>query len=235
MNLYISQKYGKVFIDPETSDVAVTAEEMTDAFNFYRTLTDNHAGMTQEQNASLGVDAIHMAPNWVRGEVAGRYEWNSAIPKSQTNLEEGQTLTAGPLLSLPDPKASGLFTKPLMLFCINKDTQYPQETAELLNFLLTDPEAIKTLSLQRGIPNNKSALKILEEAGALTGLSYEGHKITQDNLATALAPSPYFEHQQIKDNARNEIERFSYGITDASEAAEALVENARRILAQVTR
>ncbi|WP_030156174.1 extracellular solute-binding protein [Glycomyces sp. NRRL B-16210] len=51
-----------------------------------------------------------------------------------------------------DPSSIGLYLKPSMQLCISATTDHAEQSAQLIDFLLTDPEAIAILGTNRGIP-----------------------------------------------------------------------------------
>lgn len=104
-----------------------------------------------------------------------------------------------------------------MTYAINAKTKYPKETALLLNFLLTDPEAVKAQKLERGIPLNKAAFSILEGEGALKGLQYEGYKTVVDNKGQGI--SEYFESEELRKYYRTVMQELGT-VTDSKQAAE---------------
>lgn len=99
----------------------------------------------------------------------------------------------------------------------------------MINYLVSDPEAVKILNTTRGIPVNKEAVNILEEAGLLEGLTYEGYKI---GMASAYYPlDPYFENAKLKDStgAYYEVmEGVSYG-DDTEELAQYLLDSINEV------
>ena len=131
---------------------------------------------------------------------------------------------------LPDAKSKGWVVKPSMLFAINKDTEHPEAAADVLNFLLNDPEGAKLLGTTRGVPVSKSGLKALEEEG-LEGLEYEGTKLVLDNMG--LGFGPYFEHTRLKDIYQETIDKLGFGELDVDAAAKFMYESVAEALEEI--
>jgi len=234
MNLYITQKYGKTFLNPETNQVQVTVAEMKDAFEMYQTMIDNHVAMTIEDNAKLAADAVHQTPNWIDGRIAGLYQWDSAINKSAGNLEEGQELVLAPtFLKFEGATNAGMFFKPSMLFCVNKDSENAEVAAELLQFIVGETEGIDAMNTQRGTPANMAAEKRLADTGMLEGLSYEGHMQVMEFAGDSKPQSKYFEDANIKDLAKDTIELYGFGQLTTDEAAKQLIEGAKTVMEEL--
>ena len=78
--------------------------------------------------------------------------WDNFLPwNAPAVADNGGTLslTAPPT---SDPDNVGLYLKPSMQLCIAANTEFPEESAMLIDFLLTDPEAIAILGTNRGVP-----------------------------------------------------------------------------------
>lgn len=95
---------------------------------------------------------------------------------------------------------------------IAESSQHKKEAALLINFLVSDPEAVKILGVERGVVVNKAAEKILEEDDQLQGLTYEGNKLAMANANYPLDPN--FENSSLKDTTGSyytTMESLSYG------------------------
>lgn len=82
----------------------------------------------------------------------------------------------------------------------------------LINYLLSDPEAVEILGTERGIVCNKSAQDFLKSHDMMKGLTVEGNALAMANANYPLDPN--FENSALKDTtgAYYEIlESLSYG------------------------
>ena len=116
-------------------------------------------------------------------------------------------------------------------YAITESSEHKKEAAMLINFLVSDPEAVKILGTERGIVVNKSAAKTLEDAGLMTGLTYEGNKLAMENANYPLDPN--FETSELKDSTGiyyEVMEALSYD-DDPAELAQYLLDSINDIYA----
>ena len=107
-----------------------------------------------------------------------------------------QSLKKDPLALAPYPKLGadgkgGLYLKPTMFWSISAQSKDPQAAAKLLDFLLTDPQAVATLGVERGIPASaavRDALRPKLEAGDDIVLDYISSR--GDLLGSLPPPAP---------------------------------------------
>ena len=91
-----------------------------------------------------------------------------------------QALKTDPLILAPYPKIGadgkgGLYMKPTMFWSISAQSKNPEAAAEIVNFLISDPQAVATLGVERGIPASadvRDALKPSLDAGDKIVLDY---------------------------------------------------------------
>ncbi|HHX68272.1 MAG: ABC transporter substrate-binding protein [Miniphocaeibacter sp.] len=229
MTLYIAeQETGKTFI--EDNKVAYTEEELTKALKNYMSLVDGGAMPSVEYLAGAGNVSADQMPGWIEGKYAGTYEWDSSINKFVSALAEGQELVTGTYLKGFGDSDSAI-TKLSMAFAISKNTKHPEEAATFVNFLLSDPEAVKIMETDRGIPVNKEAIKTLEDEGLLTGIAYEGNILAYEHKGKDI--SPYFEDTQLKKLYEETLEEVGYGRIDEAQAAKKIIDGVNQKLATV--
>lgn len=148
----LEQETGKPFI--VDNKVAYTEAQIKDAADFYLDLVNTKTIPSLADRAAAGNVQLDQHPSWIIGKFGGTYEWDSASLKWRDSLQDGEELVVGDYPTDLGPYNSG-FTKVSMALAINKNTKYPKETAQLLNFLVSDEEAVKILDVSRGIPANK--------------------------------------------------------------------------------
>ncbi len=216
---YLEQKTGRGFI--ENDGVAYSVDEIEDGFNFIKGLVDEGVVPALKDRMAEGVLTLEHNPDWISGKYAGTYEWDSTAEKYINSLENGGTLVVGEMISDLGIHNSA-FNKISMTFALNSKTDYPEEAAIFLNFITTDPEAVRILGLTRGIPVNKRSLEVLEENGMLSGLNFEGNQKVLGFMGKGI--HYYFEHSQLQDFYRNLSERLDAGVVSSRGAAEELLE-----------
>ena len=229
--VYVEQQTGKPFLD-DAGNLQFTEDDIKMGLQLYQDFMDKGVIPGAKERAGEGGDIpLHELPNWIEGKYAGVFEWTSSVGKYAQPLEEkDQELVLGELPLPSDAKSNGWVVKPSMLFAINKDTEYPEVAADVLNFLLNEPEGAKALGTTRGVPVSESGLKALEEEG-LEGLEYEGTKLVLDNMG--LGFGPYFEHTLLKDIYQDTIDKLGFGELDVDAAAEHMYESVSEALEEI--
>jgi oligogalacturonide transport system substrate-binding protein len=109
------------------------------------------------------------------------------------------------------------------MYAVNKYTEYPDESAAFIDFLLNDGECAEILGTTRGITSSSYALSQLEESGLLTGLAYE-NSVMLEELDT-ITVSPYMELSRMKEIYNTAIEQISYNTSDIPFAAQQMYDS----------
>lgn len=233
---YAEQVTGKPFLSTD-GKLVFTQEDIKTALEFYKKLIDNKVTPTIQtisNEGGNGLAPIAELPSFLEGKFAGLFEWTSAIKKSATPLKEKnmELVTAG-LPMAEGAKTSAAILKPSMLFAINKDCKHPKEAAAFLNFILNDPEGVRAMGTNRGIPVSKSAVETLEKDGKISGLEYEGLQVLLNNPGLPL--SPYLEDPNLQNVYYQTIDQISYGKLTVDEAAKFMFDNVNEVLKKITK
>ncbi|NDL67084.1 ABC transporter substrate-binding protein [Anaerotalea alkaliphila] len=228
---YLEQKHGKPFINEENV-INYSLGELEEGFDFYLDLVDKGVVPSMETRGAAGNVPMDQTPSWIQGKYGATYEWDSAVAKFQAALEGDQELVTGDYLTGIGNNESAL-AKISMVYSINKNTKYPVESAKLLEFLVSDPEAVEILGTSRGVPANAAAIEVLEGEGVLAGLNYEGNVKVRGFMGNGI--SPYFEDSQLQNLYRTVMEELGYGKINAAQAAEKLTSEANRMLAELAK
>ncbi|SHI69904.1 oligogalacturonide-binding protein [Geosporobacter subterraneus DSM 17957] len=223
---YLEQKTGKPFIGDD-NQVAYTAAELEEAYEFYLKMVEAGVTPSIEARAAAGNVPVDQTPGWIQGKYGGTYEWDSAINKFQQSLEGDQKIVTGEFLTGIGSHPSAL-AKVSMVYGINKNTKYPEEAAKFLNFLVSDPRATEILGTSRGIPANKAAVETLVSKDQLKGLTFEGNTKVNEFIGQGI--SPYFEADELQQFYRAVIEELGYGKLTAAQAAEKTIKEVNRLL-----
>lgn len=228
MVYYLESKYEKPWaVDNQCN---YTAAEIQDGMEWINSLEDDHVLPTIEHLKGQGIDTIEKNPDWACGKYAGFFEWDSAQPKFAEALDEGQEFVLGDYITGFGKKVAGMY-KISQLFAITEASEHKEEAALLINFLVSDPEAVKILGTERGVVANKSAAKILTDAGMMTGLTVEGNELAMANANYPLDPN--FEVSELKDTTGiyyEVMENLSYG-DDPAELAQYLLDSINEVYA----
>ncbi len=217
--VYVQQKTGREFISMD-GKLGFTENDIKTALDFYKTLEDGGVIRSVETRTDEdGNVALYQSPEFIEGSVAGVLEWGSSVGKYEMVLPEG-VLEAGNFLSDENGNTGGWMVKPSMLYAISANTEYPDETALFMDFLLNNDEASVAFGTTRGIPASAHAEKALEDRGLLTGLAQKNDEMIE-KLDTVTI-SPYMELPRMKEFYNSAIEKISYDQADTSAVAEEL-------------
>ena len=109
------------------------------------------------------------------------------------------------------------------------NTDHPEESAILLDFLLNSKEMALLQGIEKGIPLSTSARNYLEEEDMLTGLQYEASLKMEENPKLSQI-HPFMENTEILDDFINACNDVLYEKKTPEEASETLYQQALEIL-----
>jgi len=223
----VTQMTGKDLIDPETTTVAWTPEELAEGIRFYQSLVEDGAIRSWQQVAGEGnIELFEMRP-WAEGRIAGTYEWDSAYAKYADPLGE-QELVPVPMLQVDGAVNDGTYRKPSMLFAISKNARNPQAAAQIIDCLLNDPVAVDILKDSRGIPASKVAAARLAEQGGIDPNVQAAHDLVLEGKGPI--PSPLNEHPKVREVFGDYLEAVAYDQISADDAAAEMIDEIDRAL-----
>lgn len=234
---YIMQKYGTPYVSPAAPKVAMSEAAALEWIQTYKKLTSNNVAVPLPIRASLGgaEKPTEQQQDWVVGNWAGNYTWDSVIGLRASTLNKDQKLDIGDFLTLPNAKNSGIFGRPTLMYAVSKKAKNPEMAAKFLNFMLTDPEAAGILGLTRGVPSADSQFRALARSDALQGNELKAFmqiKKQKDSGKIDL-PSPLFENPRFAKFVRDVFETVAYGKTSDQDAAKRLVEEGNALLQRI--
>lgn len=229
LTYYMQTKYGKAWV--EDGKLNYTIDELTDGFDFLKSLEDNHVIPTQEKLTGDGADSLDKNPNFIDGHYAGVLEWDSAVAKLTGALDEGQELVIGDYPN--DIGTPATVFKISMGFAISKNCQDPKAAASVLEYLLNG-DGVSTMALERGVPVSKKAQETLQADGTLSGMTFEANQLAADNAPFAL--SPYYEDSELKDSSEGAyyeiMDNMSYDDEDSADLAQELTDAVNQVEAE---
>jgi oligogalacturonide transport system substrate-binding protein len=118
------------------------------------------------------------------------------------------------------------------MYAVGRNCRQPQLAARLVEFLLTDPEAIRILGRTRGLPASRAAMAQLRAEESSRPLEVEAHAqvAAQREAGRIPLPAPLFEHPRMNKFMREVFETVAYGKSDAPTAARRLREGGQALL-----
>jgi oligogalacturonide transport system substrate-binding protein len=185
---YEFQKTGKQWIDPNSPKIAWTKAECLDFVKFYKKLTESRAVVPLQLRLSTsGPEApTEQQQDWVKGTWAGNYTWDSTFKTRMSSLPKTTQVVVGDFLTQKGAKNSGFFGRPSLMFAVSKNSKKPLIAAKFINFMLTDPAAVKVLGDSRGIPLAKSAFELLQKENKFTKLDLAAYEQFKKKLKSTL-------------------------------------------------
>lgn len=234
---YVQQKYRTPYVDPKLPQVAMSPAAALEWVQIYKKLIDGHVATPLKLRASLGgaEKATEQQQDWVVGNWAGNFTWDSSIGLRESTLDKQQKLTLGDFPTLPGAKNSGMFGRPTVMLAVGRNSKKAEIAARLINFLLCDPEAALILGRTRGVPLVDSQFQLLVKEKKLPELELRAYEqIKKQKLAGNIAlPSPLFEHARMQKFMREVFETVAYGKTSDQDAATRLIEDGNALLRRI--
>jgi oligogalacturonide transport system substrate-binding protein len=234
---FIMQKYGTPYVHPTQPKVAMSEAAALEWVQTYKKLVGNNVGVPLPVRASLGgaEKPTEQQQDWVVGNWAGNYTWDSVIGLRNSTLNKDQKLDVGDFLTVPNAKNSGMFGRPALMFAVSKKSKHPEVAAKFMNFLLTSAEAASVLGLTRGVPASDAQFRALARTDLLQGTELKAYlqikKLKEDGKIDL--PSPLFENARFNKFMREVFEMVAYGKITEQEAAARLVSDGNKLLQRI--
>lgn len=219
---YYEQTTGKNFFSQE-GELLATQEDMIYVLEFYKKLID--------EKVLLPVDQFSRE-KFTDGEVAGTMIWISDAGKYCSELEStGATVALGEYPMADGAELSGWYRKPATMYAISNITEYPEEAARLLNFLLNSDEMAELQKTEKGIPVSKSAVAKLESEDALGEYEYSANLKMLEESDIMNVMIPVMEQDEVLDAFKQEADEYIYDKTDVSTCAENICNSINEVIA----
>lgn len=233
LHSWMVQKYNISMINPQTKTFNYSREQWLEYFGLYKKLVDHHVIPSMTYLSAFGkANAWEIRP-WLDGKIGGVYTW-STDGTFASSLRTPGKLEVGPYPMLPGATDAGIFFKPAMMFSIGKNSRHPELAAKLINFILNDPQGVKAMGLQRGVPLSLAAVQILEQNGVLDKNQIQVQGLMQMNqLMGKVEPSPWFENPQLLSYFLDAVQRFDYGKLTLEQLADEFPQRAQRVLNKI--
>ncbi|MBU1144128.1 MAG: ABC transporter substrate-binding protein [Firmicutes bacterium] len=231
---YLSQITGKNVIN-EDNELNFTQAELITGFNFISDLRNN--GVLISSNATDTHIDGPTNPNWTSEKYGGVLQWNTAISEYQNTLPNGGTnLYMAGMFQQEEGEQLGMYKKVSMAYAVSKRVEESDTKKEavktFLEFMTTDPEAVRILGVDRGVSNNADTQAILTAATEndfVNSLEWKGHQVVQTlfnyqlSIDQDLYIHPYYEHNTFRAIYESPIESFLLNNINANEAATRII------------
>ncbi len=235
---YVQQRHGTPYVHPKEPRVGMSEAAALLWVQTYRRLIDGHVGTPLPLRASLGgaEKPTEQQPDWTAGRWAGNYTWDSVIGLRGSTLPKNQKLAIGDFPRLDGAVDSGMFGRPSLMFAVGRNSKQPGLAAELMAFLLADPQATQLLGRTRGVPAAREPFEALVRTQALPPLELQAHEQIQRQRSSPMGislPNPLFEHARLLRFMREVFETVAYGKSSDAQAARRLIDEGNAMLRRI--
>lgn len=212
---YAEQCGGKHFFDDEDR-ISFDREDLKLMIEFYNRLVSENVMPKVEDYQRFNIENL---------VYAGTVAWVSdALNYNQSAIDGGSDIIAADYTTAGDlPAGTGWYAKPATLYAISKNTEHPDEAAQLLDYMLNSPRWAELQGVEKGIPISPDARGYLAKEGLLGGLQYEASLLMEDT--DTLSPmNSLIEDTFLIDEFINACDLVMFDKNTADEAADMLVE-----------
>ncbi|MGI5146038.1 ABC transporter substrate-binding protein [Plantactinospora sp. CA-294935] len=185
------------------------------------------------KNATPPADVVHEAVNGsvatqlvVTGKAATSFMWSNQLGELQKATKNELGMVAYP----GDPK--GQWARASLYWAGSRSTEHPEVVADLINFLVNDPEVAKIFGVDRGLPSNMDTRTAIE--ATLTDPAMKATVAFENGLAPKFGPAPTPPpkgHSGLRNKLRDIAESVTYGRATPEDAAKQFFAEAQTALA----
>ena len=221
----LEQLTNKIAIQDDMT-VGFTVDEMEKTFTEFLKIFSS--GTAQPYAESVIYDTLQNNPLWLNGNIGGVFLFFSNIDGEIQNLDYDWDVTALP--QFEGAMTSGQEVCPSLMVAINSNTSdvKKEEAAKFIQWMLNDPEAVKILKTERGVPASSAALATLTENDLLSPIMAKGIEIS--NATVGFKNGDYEMDSSIQSVFVQKMEQVIYGVSSPREAAEELYNELTKIL-----
>ena len=160
---------------------------------------------------------------WTSGRALASFQWINNPMADGAPYGGGDRLDEMSLAPWPQPGGNVVaVARPGLGHAISKNSANQEVAAYFLNFFYTDPEAVRAVGTQLGVPTTRDAFEIMDSEGLIHPLQALGLQIM--NSIPVAPMGAYWEDGSLR-NPRYEIyDELRTGRIDSSEAAQRLVQ-----------
>jgi multiple sugar transport system substrate-binding protein len=205
-----------------TSDgkVAATADDVRRWFDLWAD--------ARKRKATPSADLVHTANTGdvtkqlvVTKQAGASFMWSNQLAELQKSTQNALGVSAYP----GDPK--GQFARASLYWAGSRTTKEPDTVADVINFMVNDPEAAKIQGVERGLASNlknrELILPTLTEPEKLT-VALEGDLNSKFGKAP---PVPPMGHVKLRTELITAAELVQYGKADSKQAADDFIAKAK--------
>ncbi|GIJ76923.1 multiple sugar transport system substrate-binding protein [Micromonospora phaseoli] len=207
------------------NDLGFTVEDVTRWFELWKDARDRGATPTpdviHEGNATDITKQLV-----VTGKAATSWVWVNQMPELKKNTTDELGVIAYP----GDP--SGQWARASMYWSVFRGTKNADIAVDVINFLVNDPEAVKLLGTDRGLPSNLDLRRVVSDD--TTDEAMKQSIAVETELAESFGESPQVPikgHSKVRAELIKSAENAQYGRATPAEAAAQFVEACKAAIA----
>ncbi len=210
---YYEQSTGNAAFSDD-GQLQIDAEGFELMMTFYRRLV--------EEKVIMPVNDF--SEQYFNENVAGVLIWISDADRYCNELvDSGVSVAVGESLTMENAQRYGWYIKPATMYAISDITEEPEAAAQLLNFLLNDPDMTLLQGTEKGIPVSIRAVETLQENDALESIEQEATKRMNAKKEELNAIMPAMEDEDILAVFKTESDAYIFDQKDPDACAEDFV------------
>ena len=217
---------GKLLYTPE-GKAAFTREDVTEWFSLWDKLRKSGAVAPAEIAATNtgSIDQYEIS----RGTAAMSFANSNQVVAFQNINKSKLAISVFP----NEPGgSSGHYIKPAMMMSMSSRTKAPEEAAKVIEFLVNDPEGVKALGIERGVPGSSTAQALLAPDLDHLGKMQVEYVSAVSKIAIKLPPPPPKGAGEIEKLLLRVADAIAFGRTSIKDGAQQFHNEAESILAR---
>lgn len=212
---YLEQITGKESVKADGS-LQLTKADIAFMLDFYKRLID--------EDVLMPIDSFNRNA-FSTGKAAGALAWISDAANYCTPLEKnGSEVVVGDYLQDAAAKKFGWCVKPATMYAISATTEYPEEAAKLLEFLLNSRDMAQLQGTEKGIPISDAAKAALQETQKLSGYEKQADDMRENYADRLEILQPALENESVYDGFKVNADYYIYDKLSKDEVVEKLYE-----------
>ena len=217
---------GKLLYTPE-GQLAFTADDVEAWFDLWDKLRKSGACAPAEVVA-LNTGAIDQY-EISRGSAAMSYANSNQIVAFQAINKNKLAMSV-----FPQAKGmkSGHYIKPAMLLSVSSRSKLQEDAIKIVNFMMNDPEGVKQLGIERGVPGSAASQSVLAADLDDLGKAQISYVAEVSKIAVPIPPPPPKGAGEIEVLLRRVADSVAFGRASVKEGASQFHKEAQAILAR---
>lgn len=186
------------------------------------------SGAATNAQLTATVDGLPDDEPLLKGHAVAEWDYDSLYTMYAAGTSDKLTLVSLPTVN----GKSGMFAQPSMMLGVSANSSHTQQAVELLNFLVNDPTAARTLGTSRGLFPNLSARQSLASAATGTVKEVYNYEASVGGQLAATPPAAPKGDSQLLTLMQTMYQKVAFGQLTPSAAAKQFYSQAQGIVGQ---